>query len=55
MVKRLITHEHKDKADEVPRDSQLEEMSRSGESLFTRKLSDDTDGYNLPECASSRT
>lgn len=41
--KRIIAHEYKDRADEVPQDFQLQEESRSGESLFTKKLSDDTD------------
>jgi len=35
VVKKNITHEYKDGADEVSQDSQLEEKSGSGESLFT--------------------
>lgn len=40
--KRIITHKHSGEDGEAAQDSQLEEESRSDESLFTRKFCDDT-------------
>lgn len=41
-MKRIVTHKHSDGAGKAPQDFQLEEESRSGEILFTGKLSNDT-------------
>lgn len=41
-MKRIVTQEHSDGAGKAPQDFQLEEESRSGEILFTGKLSNDT-------------
>lgn len=42
LVKRIVTHKHSGEDDEAAQDPQLEEESRSSESLFTGKLCDDT-------------
>lgn len=43
-MKRILTQEYpEDRAYEVSQRSQTEEENKTGESFFTRKLSDDTD------------